>query len=658
MTNSDITTIALDKLERDPKNVRKTYRKDGIEELAANIRADGYRILQNIVVRKADKRGRFYVTAGERRRLALNLLAEAGEIARDYLVEAKLRDGADATAISLAENVMREDMHPVDQYEAFKALDEDGVSNADIAARFGTTETIVRRRLALARVAPALLAYYREEEITYEQLSAFTVSDYHDEQVRVWESLPSWNRYAHTIKAALRRDAIAATDKRMRLIGGLAAYEQAGGEVKRDLFDERSHGYALDVALVERLAAEKLETLADNLRAEGWAWVEIRPEIDWQELRGFGRVYPVPLEKTEDEEAELERLQEDHDALEALIESGEGDEGAELRLAEIVSRMNELDREVYASDDLARAGAFVAMDYNGEPKIHRGYVRSVQDEDEQTEDGAGDGDQNAVQSPPAPSLIHSATLIEDLTAQRTAAIRLEFARNHHVALASVVHALLIQTVLAQSRDHTCLDIVLTCKPLRASMKAPQDSLGLAGMTELAERFSDHVPGNPADIFQWCLARNQHELVELLAFAAAFAIDAVKDKHDYRRKQRAHAEFLAHALNLDMRSYFEATAESYFNHLTHDGIDAALTDIKGKDVASSVGRMKKAEAAAYAEGQTKGSGWLPGPLRPAAMVRNNDSGSAPSNEEQGGFEDEADMMDDIDASMVEFSEAAE
>ena len=58
----------------------------------------------------------------------------------------------------------------------------------------------------------------------------------------IWESLPSWNRYAHTIKAALRRDVITATDKRIRLIGGLDVYEQAGGEVKRDLFDERAQG--------------------------------------------------------------------------------------------------------------------------------------------------------------------------------------------------------------------------------------------------------------------------------------------------------------------------------------------------------------------------------------------------------------------------------
>ena len=670
-TQSEIITIALDKLDRDPKNVRKTYRKEGIEELAANIRADGFRLLQNIVVRKGDKRGRFFVIAGERRRLALTLLAEAGEMPKDFAVDARLRDEADATGISLAENVMREDMHPADQYEAFKVLAEEGVSVIDIAARFATTETIVRRRLALARVAPALLELYRNEEMSFEQLSAFTISDDHDEQMRVWESIPSWNRNSYTIKAALRRDAISASDKRIRLIGGMEAYEQAGGEVKRDLFDERAQGYALDVALVERLAAEKLETLAADLRAEGWAWVDIRPEIDWRDLNGFGRVYPEQVEKTEAEEAELARLQEEHDELEAVVESGDGDEGTEARIAEIAARIGELEREVYASDDLAWAGAIISLDYGGSPIVYRGYVRPQdRDSDGEADQSQGNGDdatgENAgatPQAPAAPALVHSATLVEDLTAQRTAALRLEFANNHHVALASVVHALLLQTVLTHSRDHTCLDIVLTSRSLEASMKAPATNLAIAGLAELAERFGDHVPSNPADIFEWCLERDQHELIELLAFAASHAIDAVKDKYDYRKTQRAHAEVLAQALNLDMANYFEATAESYFNHLTRDGIEAALTEIKGPDFASGIGRMKKAEAAAYAEAQTKGSAWLPSPIRSA--IAKTDAGKGPS--EVAGEDDTADEVDDSviddadmieDPDMVDFPEAAE
>ena len=659
-TQSDIITVRLDKLDRDPKNVRKTYRSEGIEVLAANIRADGYCVLQNLVVRKAEKRGRFYVMAGERRRLALEYLVELGEIAADFPVDVKVRDGVDATSISLAENLMREDMHPVDQYEAFKVLEDEGVSIADIAARFGTTDTIVRRRLALARVAPALLELYRNEEMSFEQLSAFTISDDHEEQLRVWESLPSWNRYAYTIKAALRRDAIAATDKRIRLIGGLDVYEQAGGEVKRDLFDERAHGYALDLALVERLASEKLEALAADLRTEGWLWVEIRPEIDWQELRGFGRIYPAPAEKTEDDEAELERLRQEHDQLEALIERGERDESAEARLTEIVNRMNHLEREVYTSDDLARAGAIVSVEHNGTAKIHRGYVHP---EEAPSLDRLGSAKQNEAHVPATRGLTHSATLVEDLTAQRTAAIRLEFANNHHVALASVVHTLLLQTVLTNSRDHSCLEISLTSKALAASMKAPQNSLGLAGLAELAERFGDHVPGNPADIFQWCLERDQHELVELLAFAAAHAIDAVQDKYDFRKAQRAHAEVLTQALNLDMTEYFEATAESYFNHLTRDSIEMALTEINGLDFVSGIARMKKAEAAAYAEAQTRGTAWLPSPLRSATTPHEaaGDAALGSDDHEEACCDDATDIIDDHTEAAVElnrFSEAAE
>ncbi|YCI06302.1 ParB/Srx family N-terminal domain-containing protein (plasmid) [Ensifer sp. D2-11] len=86
---TDIITVALSKLDADPMNVRKTYSAEGIEALAANIRADGYRLLQNLVVRKGDKKGRYFVVARGRRLAALKLLAEAGEITKDYPVECR-----------------------------------------------------------------------------------------------------------------------------------------------------------------------------------------------------------------------------------------------------------------------------------------------------------------------------------------------------------------------------------------------------------------------------------------------------------------------------------------------------------------------------------------------------------------------------------------
>ena len=164
---TETVIVPLNKLDRDPLNVRKTHTAEGIKELAATIRADGYRLLQNLIVRKSEKKGRYLVTAGGRRRAALLLLAEAGEIAQDFPVECKLREAEDATAISLTEN-LHEAMHPADQYEAFKALADQGKSVSDIAARFGTTEIIVNRRLALAKVSPVLMVAYRAEEMSFE----------------------------------------------------------------------------------------------------------------------------------------------------------------------------------------------------------------------------------------------------------------------------------------------------------------------------------------------------------------------------------------------------------------------------------------------------------------------------------------------------------
>lgn len=152
-TSIEAFIVPLHKLKRDPKNVRKTYSKEGIEELAATIRADGYRLLQNLIVRKAEKKGCFYVTARGRRLAALNLLLEQGEIAKDYGVEVKERDEDDAIGISFTENTAREDMNPVDQFEAYRAMAEEGKPVADIAARFSKTENFVRGRLALARVS-------------------------------------------------------------------------------------------------------------------------------------------------------------------------------------------------------------------------------------------------------------------------------------------------------------------------------------------------------------------------------------------------------------------------------------------------------------------------------------------------------------------------
>ena len=128
-----IKMITLTDLVPSPDNVRKTGAANGIEELAASIAAHG--LLQNLQVRKADS-GKFEVVAGGRRLAALNLLAKRKAVAPDAPIPCHIVEDGISEEISLAENAVREDMHPADQYEAFAKLHhQHGMNAEDIAAR-------------------------------------------------------------------------------------------------------------------------------------------------------------------------------------------------------------------------------------------------------------------------------------------------------------------------------------------------------------------------------------------------------------------------------------------------------------------------------------------------------------------------------------------
>jgi ParB family chromosome partitioning protein len=271
----NIEIIPLNKLVPSSANVRKTGTGIGIDELAASISAHG--LLQNLQVR-ATPRGTFEVIAGGRRHAALKLLAKQKSMARDEPIGCNvLQDGEDATEISLAENVIRVDMHPADEFEVFKRLADAGKPPEDIAAHYGVSALVVRQRLKLAAVSPALMQAYRDEEMTLEHLMAFTVSDDHAAQEAAWRELPEWNRNAKAIREHLTRAQVRDSDPRVRFVT-LQAYEAAGGTVVSDLFKEQN--YVVDVALLDRLCAEKPEAEAEAVRGEGWKWVEIVTNID------------------------------------------------------------------------------------------------------------------------------------------------------------------------------------------------------------------------------------------------------------------------------------------------------------------------------------------------------------------------------------------
>ncbi|MGH6922862.1 MAG: ParB/RepB/Spo0J family partition protein [Propylenella sp.] len=597
--SNETTSIPLNKLIAWDGNVRKSGVTDGIDELAASIAAHG--LLQSIVVRPA-KRGKYEVVAGQRRLLALQKLVADKTIAKSADVPCMIANGdCDASELSLAENVVRMPMHPADQFEAFRDLIDGGATVADVAARFGVSETLVLKRLKLGRVSPVIMDAYRTGDIGLDLVQAFTISGDHEAQERVWNESPAWNLNPRAIKSALTEDEIPASDKRVKLVG-LDAYEAAGGAIRRDLFDPEDGGYLLDSELLDNLVTRALEDAADQVRAEGWQWVQIVPELDYEFLSGFQRRYPEDVPLTGEQESELAALAAEYDD---LVDTD--DEAEVKRLTEIEARMDEIEAtsERWPDETLAIAGAVVSVGYHGDIRVERGLVRP---EDVPADDT--DTDTPSDEGADEPAIKLSARLIEDLTAQKSAAISAELARRPDVALAAVVHALALDVFYTYTREGSSLHLMAPVTPLRNSLYEPESCKGFTALETERESWGDHLPGDPANLWAWCLDQPQDVLLDLLAVIAALSVDAVVPKNG---RPRPHADKIARAVSLDMAVYFTPTADNFFGRISRPGILATIDEAKGGH-GPALDKMKKAELAARAADIVAGTGWLPEPLR--------------------------------------------
>jgi ParB family transcriptional regulator, chromosome partitioning protein len=589
-----IGTIPLNKLVPWEGNVRKTGANDGIDELKASIAAHG--ILQSLVVRKST-RGKYAIVAGQRRYLALSALAKSGNIETDTPVPCHILSGAaDAKEISLTENTVRAPMHPADQFEAFRDLIDSGSAPADIAARFGITEAAVKQRLRLARVSPEIFAAYREGKLNLEQVQAFAVSDDHAAQERVFADLSDWNDDADSIRSALTEGEITATDKRARFVS-LAAYEAAGGPVRRDLFAEGDDGvFLLDAGLLSKLAMEKLQLEAETVKTEGWQWVEAVPEFDYVARGEFRMRRPEPLPLSEEATEESRKLSEEYATLFDNLQ--EGDEETSARLDEIEARIAELEEteSAYTPEVIAIAGAVVTIGSDGELEIVRGLVRP-EDEPER---------ESSTKSEARPEF--SAALIESLTEHKSAAISASLTQRPDIALAAVVHSMALG-IFHRSGSESSLQISAKVTYLR------EESKGVDELERARERWLERIPADETALWDWCLTQDQETLLELLAYCAALTLNAVRTKQDRSDPPRiAHANALANALGLDMPAWFTPTAENFFGRVGRETVISALVEARGAPAKRSWQKLKKSELAILAEREIAGTSWLPQPVR--------------------------------------------
>lgn len=613
--------VPLDRLKKSPRNARRTpHARGDVEALAASIAAKG--VLQPPVVEaerngNGEETGRYLVSIGEGRRLALRLLAKRKRLARTELIRCLLDADNDAFEISLDENVTRFAMHPADQFEAFRDLAKTkGWSAEEIGARFGVSATLVRRRLRLGAVSPVLMAAYRVDDLTLDQLMAFAVSEDHARQEQVWRDL-AYNRSPHFIRRMMTEHEVAASDRRARFVGA-EAYEAAGGRIRGDLFSEDGDGWFEDAALLDRLALEKLTAEAETARAsEGWLWAEAH--IDFPHDHGCRRVYPRPVEPDPETKARLETLAEEYDAIVAACGDEPLSEEQDARLEAIDAELSAACPERYDPDAVARGGLFAVLAQDG-VRIERGFIRADDEAPHTEPEGEAEpvGSEETPGGPPDGTAGKplSERLIADLTAHRTAALRDAIAQQPRLAFLAALHAVTLQTFYRDGE--TCLDLAVSSQSLDTYAEGLADSVAGKAIEARHAAWASRLPETSEALMETLKTLDEADQLSLFAHCVSRGINAVQ-KVGTSRRALAHVDALAELVGLDMGLYWTATVGSYFGRVTKAKITEAVAEGVSPEAAAGLDDLRKDDMAQAAETLLDGTGWLPPLLRRAGTA---------------------------------------
>ena len=597
---------------RSKLNVRR--KATDVTELAALIRSQG--LLQNLVgfpqVVKGAATGTVEVVAGGRRLEAIGLLIDQGDLPADFQVPYLCVTEDEAVAISLAENLGRENMHPADVFEAMLALSVRGRSIEDIALGFNVDSLTVRRRLKLANVSPRLLTLYRNDEASFEQMMALAITDDHSAQEQAWDGVGKHGRSAHELRRLLTAQQINVQTDRVARFVGVAAFEKAGGVVTRDWFSNTGAGYISDAGLLERLAMERLEKQGGKLAKEGHAWIDILPRADHAALSEYARVRTVPAALSPDQVAQLNALDLQIAALEGQIES-RGEEGGdqvgalEAQLNECESRRRSLEKSGSSMphpDDKMLAGAVVTLDDAGNVVVRRDLIRATDKAKMVKLNRAAEGGDTSTRS----RAVHSDRLTRILTSHRTIAIQAQMIDRPDVALVVLTYTLLSQ-LLHRPGMRGSAGVTLSEPSLADEVQQGAAWLALAARREqINARMPEGVKGDA--LLEWLHEQSQSFVLEVLAFCVARSIDTVQ----LREGSCSGFNALAKALKLDMSAWWLPTAVNYFDHVSKERTLAVVTQAVSSEAAVPLANMKKGAAAAAAERVLAGVAWLPEPLR--------------------------------------------
>ena len=191
--------VAIDQIEPNPHQPRKSFEQNGLDELAASIKTAG--VIQPIIVRQVG--GSYQLIAGERRWRA----ARQAGLER---IPAIVRDATAAESLELAliENLLREDLNPMEEAEAYRnLLTQFDWTQEQLAQRIGRDRTSIANALRLLRLPEEIQADLRAGRLTMGHARALLALTTLAQQLRLRDEI-----LAHDWSVRATEDSIRATE--------------------------------------------------------------------------------------------------------------------------------------------------------------------------------------------------------------------------------------------------------------------------------------------------------------------------------------------------------------------------------------------------------------------------------------------------------------
>lgn len=602
MSNEKIKLVPLSKLSIDVANVRQSHDTESVRVLADNILHGG--LQQSLLVRKT-KKG-YGVIAGGRRLKALTLLQEEQKIQSDFEVPVLVFAGSDeeAKAASLSENTQRQNMSDAEQIIAFGKIHNkgQGLSIEDIASRYRIGVRRVRATLAMNDLPDEVIAMLQNSQISLKRLEAMANCRCKE---RVAEAISRMDEFWHDHAFAqfLSQNEVNG-DNHIAKFVGLDTYKKAGGQIREDLFTTDEDVIFEDLSLLKTLANEKLNTIAEEYKSDGWSNVEVYVVgEDAPYAYSYEALKPELKEFSKTDQKTISQLETEYQRLEKELEQEEeegSNEDIDAELESVEQKIQEIKTKYHFFSDEQKQSSTVeiALRHHSERVV---YIRKPSK-------GEKSNSANGVK-PKKPD--YTKAVMGDLLDIKTLSLQGAVAQDTKIAKILLISSLLR---MVENRKSGLDAVDLRHENKRSFLDHPENPAG-----KICNGLFDELQGkyklqtnNPTELISNLQNLDHPQLDQILAllFASQINLNAWATEP----REVAGAQELCELVSLDITTVYEVD-EDMLKRISRPVIESAVKEAGNDDNYRAVTACKsKKDAVSLALPILQRYGWLPPVLR--------------------------------------------